>query len=249
MRFLILSDIHANVDAFDAVMTAAAQDTWDRVLVLGDLVGYGAAPNAIVERVLALEPLAVIRGNHDKAACRLADASDFNQIARMAAIWTAETLTGENRMYLERLAAGPRSIDATLEICHGAPFDEDHYVFDRADATRALDSASRPVCLFGHTHLPIVYRRDGEGDAGFIPRMDENDSLRVDLDAGARYLVNPGSVGQPRDGDPRAAFAIYDGEERILTLRRIEYPVEAAQRRIFNAGLPPSLAHRLAVGR
>jgi predicted phosphodiesterase len=248
MRFLILSDIHANVDAFDAVLTATPRDTWDRALVLGDLVGYGAAPNAVVERVLALEPIAVIRGNHDKAACRLADASDFNHVARVAAIWTAETLTSENRMYLERLAAGPRSIDDALEICHGAPFDEDHYVFDRSDAARALDTASRPVCLFGHTHLPVVYRRDGEGDAGFVPRMDD-DVLHVDLDADARYLVNPGSVGQPRDGDPRAAFAIYDGERRVLTLRRIEYPIETAQKRIFNAGLPPSLAHRLAVGR
>jgi len=248
MRFLILSDIHANVDAFDAVLAATPRDTWDRALVLGDLVGYGAAPNAVVERVLALEPIAVIRGNHDKAACRLADASDFNHVARVAAIWTAETLTSENRMYLERLAAGPRSIDDALEICHGAPFDEDHYVFDRSDAARALDTASRPVCLFGHTHLPVVYRRDGEGDAGFVPRMDD-DVLHVDLDPDARYLVNPGSVGQPRDGDPRAAFAIYDGERRVLTLRRIEYPIETAQKRIFNAGLPPSLAHRLAVGR
>lgn len=248
MRFLILSDIHANVDAFDAVLAAAPRNMWDQALVLGDLVGYGAAPNAVIERVLALEPLAVIRGNHDKAACRLADASDFNHVARVAAMWTADTLTGENRMYLERLAAGPRTIDDTLEICHGAPFDEDHYVFDPADASRALDSASRPVCLFGHTHLPVVYRRNGEGDAGFIPQMDD-ESLDVQLDADARYLVNPGSVGQPRDGDPRAAFAIYDENRRILTLRRVVYPVDAAQKRIFNAGLPPSLAHRLAVGR
>lgn len=248
MRFLILSDIHANVDAFDAVLEAAPRTSWDRVLVLGDLVGYGGAPNAVVERVLALEPLAVIRGNHDKAACRLADASDFNHVARIAAIWTAETLTGENRMYLERLAAGPRTIDDALEICHGAPFDEDHYVFDPGDASRALDSASRPVCLFGHTHLPVVYRRDAEGDAAFIPRIDD-EPLEVPLDRGARYLVNPGSVGQPRDGDPRAAFAIYDGDLKVLTMQRVEYPVEAAQKRIFNAGLPPSLAHRLALGR
>jgi predicted phosphodiesterase len=248
MRFLILSDIHANVDAFDAVLAAAPRQTWDRALVLGDLVGYGAEPNAVVERVLALEPLAVIRGNHDKAACRLADASDFNHVARAAAMWTAETLTVENGMYLERLPAGPRSIDDTLEICHGTPFDEDHYVFDLSDASRALDAASRPVCLFGHTHLPVVYRRDKDGDAGLVPRV-EDDCLELPLSPDARYMVNPGSVGQPRDGDPRAAFAIYDGERRVLTLRRVAYPVEAAQRRIFAAGLPASLAHRLALGR
>ena len=248
MRFLILSDIHANVEAFDAVLGAAPRDTWDRALVLGDLVGYGAEPNGVIERVLALEPLAVIRGNHDKAACRLGDASDFNHIARVAAMWTAEALSAENRMYLERLPAGPRSIDETVEICHGAPFDEDHYVFDVADASRALDSAARPVCLFGHTHLPVVYRRGGDGDAGFVPHGDQ-DTIEVPLDDDARYLVNPGSVGQPRDGDPRAAFGIYDGVRRTLTLRRVEYAVEAAQRRIFDAGLPPSLAHRLALGR
>ncbi len=248
MRFLILSDIHANVDAFDAVLAAAAAEDWERALVLGDLVGYGAEPNAVVERVLALDPLAVIRGNHDKAACRLADASDFNHVAKAAAMWTAETLTPENRMYLERLAQGPRSIDETLEICHGAPFDEDHYVFDLNDASRALDTASRPVCLFGHTHLPVVYRRADGVDAGMAPRMD-NGALELPLSIDARYLINPGSVGQPRDGDPRAAFAIYDRELRVLTLRRVEYPVEAAQRRIFDAGLPASLAHRLALGR
>jgi predicted phosphodiesterase len=248
MRFLILSDIHANVDAFDAVLAATPANTWDRALVLGDLVGYGAEPNGVIERVLALDPLVVIRGNHDKAACRLADASDFNHIARVAAMWTAEALSPENRMYLERLPPGPRSIDDTVEICHGAPFDEDHYVFDVQDASRALDSAARPVCLFGHTHLPVVYRRDGVEDAGFIPRVD-NHTVEVALDDDARYLVNPGSVGQPRDGDPRAAFAIFDTSNRVLTLRRVEYPVVAAQRRIFDAGLPPSLAHRLALGR
>ncbi|MBA2302998.1 MAG: metallophosphoesterase family protein [Acidobacteria bacterium] len=248
MRFLILSDIHANVDAFDAVLAAAPRHTWDRALVLGDLVGYGAEPNAVIERVLALEPLAVIRGNHDKAACGLGDASDFNHVARLAAVWTADALTPENRMYLERLPAGPRSIDDGVEICHGAPFDEDYYVFDLGDASRALDTASRPVCLFGHTHLPVVYRRDAGGDAGLVPNVD-TDGVQLPLTADARYMINPGSVGQPRDGDPRAAFAIYDGDLRVITLRRVEYPVRAAQKRIFDAGLPPNLAHRLAVGR
>lgn len=248
MRYLIISDIHANVDAFDAVLAAARPGTWDRALVLGDLVGYGAEPNAVVERVLALDPLAVIRGNHDKAACRLTAASDFNHVARAAAVWTSETLTPEHRMYLDRLPAGPRTIDETVEICHGTPFDEDHYVFDVNDASRALDAASRPVCFFGHTHLPVVYRRNGHADAGFIPHVEE-DALQVSLSADARYLVNPGSVGQPRDGDARAAFAVYDADLRVLTLRRVPYAVEAAQKRIFDAGLPASLAHRLALGR
>ena len=247
MRLLILSDIHANVDALDAVLQAAPAATWDRAVVLGDLVGYGAEPNAVIERVLALVPLAVIRGNHDKAACGITDASDFNQVARTAALWTLQTLTPEHRAYLERLPPGPMSLNDRLEICHGSPFDEDHYIFDAGDAARALDTASRPVCMFGHTHLPLVYLRDGDGDRGVM--LSEDDTSSVQLEAGTRYLVNPGSVGQPRDGDPRAAFAIYDSDLGVITMRRVEYPVEQAQRRIFAAGLPPSLAHRLAVGR
>jgi predicted phosphodiesterase len=247
LRYLILSDIHANVDALDAVLDAAPATTWDRALVLGDLVGYGAEPNAVIERVLALNPLCTIRGNHDKAAVHLDDASDFNHIARAAAIWTFDALTPEHRMYLERLPAGPVSIDAGTEICHGAPFDEDHYIFSLDDASPALDAAARPLCLFGHTHLPVIYRRDGNSDGGAIPPVD--DGFSIPLEAGKRYLINPGSVGQPRDGDPRAAFGIFDGERQTMTLRRVRYSVEAAQKRIFEAGLPSGLAHRLALGR
>src|SRR4029077_7875089 len=140
MRYLILSDIHANLDAFDTVL-AHASGRWDRVLVLGDLVGYGAEPNAVVDRVKEPQPDAVIRGNHDKAACGIDDGSQFNHVARMAAIWTGEVLPPANREYLRRAPKGPQPIDDRIEICHGAPFDEDHYIFDSDDASRALDSA------------------------------------------------------------------------------------------------------------
>lgn len=247
MRYLILSDIHANIDAFETVLAAAPSGTWDRAIVLGDLVGYGAEPNAVVDRVRALAPLAVIRGNHDKAACGLEDGSSFNQVARLAALWTLETLTPDNREYLRALPQGPVTIDPTVEICHGAPFDEDHYIFDGDDARRALDAMERPVCLFGHTHLPVVFRRNAELFDGFVP--EGSDTLPMPIDAALHYLVNVGSVGQPRDGDPRAAFGIYDSEAPSLLLRRVPYPVDAAQRRILNAGLPASLANRLAIGR
>lgn len=247
MRYLILSDIHANIDALDAVLAAAPAPTWDRVLVLGDLVGYGAEPNAVVDRVRALEPLAVIRGNHDKAACGLDDGSSFNNVARMAARWTFEALSPANREYLRALPAGPVTIDDRVEICHGSPFDEDHYIFDGEDARRALDTTSRPLCLFGHTHLPVIFRRDPSVFDGFMPSGDEETVLEIR--PGVAYLVNAGSVGQPRDGDPRAAFGIYESEGPSLLLRRVIYPVEEAQRRILNAGLPSSLANRLGVGR
>jgi diadenosine tetraphosphatase ApaH/serine/threonine PP2A family protein phosphatase len=246
LRYLILSDIHANTDALDSVLAAAPAGTWDQVLVLGDLVGYGAEPNGVVDRIRALEPLAVIRGNHDKAGSGLEDGSSFNNIARLAAQWTLEALSDANREYLRALPAGPMTIDDGVEICHGAPFDEDNYIFDAEDARRALDAATRPLCLFGHTHLPVVFRRDSSVFDGFVP--DGRETL-VPLTAGAHYLINVGSVGQPRDGDPRAAFGIYDSEDLSVQLRRVVYPVAAAQRRILSAGLPSNLANRLAVGR
>jgi diadenosine tetraphosphatase ApaH/serine/threonine PP2A family protein phosphatase len=245
VRYFILSDIHANIDALEAVLAAA--DTWDRAIVLGDLVGYGAEPAAVIECVRGLDPLAVIRGNHDKAACGIDDGSSFNYVARLAARWTFETLSPDHRDYLRALPQGPVTIDQTIQICHGAPFDEDHYIFDAEDAGRALDAASRPVCLFGHTHLPMVFRRGPALFDGFMPEGADDSVLEIVT--GLNYLVNVGSVGQPRDGDPRAAFGIFESEGPSLVLRRVSYPVDAAQRRILNAGLPASLANRLAVGR
>jgi diadenosine tetraphosphatase ApaH/serine/threonine PP2A family protein phosphatase len=247
VRYLILSDIHSNLDALEAVLEAAPPGVWDRAIVLGDLVGYGAEPNAVIDRVRALDPVAVIRGNHDKAACALDDASNFNKVARAAASWTFETLTPENRRYLRDLPAGPVAIDEHVEICHGTPFDEDHYVFDGDDAARALEASTRPVCLFGHTHLPVVFKLDGNQFDGFVPAIDS--STRIPVAKNVRYLVNPGSVGQPRDGDPRAAYAVYEADDPALVFYRVPYAVENAQRRIRSAGLPLSLANRLAIGR
>lgn len=246
MRYLILSDIHANMEAFDAVLAASPPDAYDRLLVLGDLVGYGADPNPVIDRVRELNPLAVIRGNHDKAACGLDDGSSFNQIARFAAAWTSETLTPENRQYLHDLPTGPVLIDEHVEICHGAPFDEDYYIFDGNDARRALDASERPLCLFGHTHLPVIFFDESGQLSGTIPEDPHQD---VQLQNGVRFLINVGSVGQPRDGDPRAAYATFDSAGLRLTLHRIPYPVEIAQRKIIAAGLPQTLANRLAIGR
>jgi len=246
MRFLVLSDIHANIDAFDAVL-AHAEGRWDRALVLGDLVGYGAEPNLVIDRVRSLDPEVVIRGNHDKAACGLDDGSQFNHVARTAAVWTGGVLTPDNTAYLRALPMGPIQIDALTEICHGAPFDEDHYIFDGGDARMALQAAERPLCLFGHTHLPVIFKvveglLDGEAP-------DADREVVVPLQRGAHYLVNAGSIGQPRDGDPRAAYGILDDEAREVRLFRVRYPVEKAQHRILSAHLPASLANRLALGR
>src|SRR5215213_1154140 len=177
------------MDAFDAVL-AHASGGWDRVLVLGDLVGYGAEPNAVVDRVRALNPEAVIRGNHDKAASGLDDGSQFNHVARLAAMWTATQLTPDNLAYIRALPIGPVQIDDLTEICHGAPFDEDHYIFDGHDAARALESAQQPLCLFGHTHLPALFKVVDDLFEG--TPLDPDRQMVIPLQRGVRYLVNVG---------------------------------------------------------
>ena len=247
MRYLVLTDIHANLEAFEACLADAARRGYDRTLVLGDLVGYGADPNAVVELVQALEPVAIVRGNHDKVACGLEEAEGFNAVARNAAGWTLGALAPEHRAWLAALPQGPRNVDDLVEICHGSPSDEDEYVFDEIDAVRALKTSARPVCLFGHTHHPVIFELSGDAlDTIALTRVHET---RVPLVEGSKYLINPGSIGQPRDGDPRAAYAIVDGSALRVELFRIQYAVHVAQAKVMSAGLPDVLAQRLAVGR
>jgi diadenosine tetraphosphatase ApaH/serine/threonine PP2A family protein phosphatase len=246
MRYLILSDIHANLEALDAVLAAESPASYDAVLVLGDLVGYGPDPNVVVERVRALNPH-VIRGNHDKVACGLESADSFNPRARRAAEWTRDTLTPSASAYLRALPAGPLAIDEGLEICHGAPFDEDFYLYEEREIRRSFRAMRHPVCLFGHTHVPAVWSNTPHGPDLLSP--GDRTETTVPMDPGVSYLVNPGSVGQPRDGDPRAACARMDTEARTIVLRRVPYPVETTQAKIFSAGLPAALATRLERGR
>ena len=245
MRYLILSDIHANLEAFDATMAAAGQ--WDRALVLGDLVGYGADPNAIIERVRGLANATVIRGNHDKVGAGLEDVEGFNHLARHAIKWTQTALTPDNRDWLAALPQGPLAIDEIVEICHGTPFDEDVYVFDDLDALRSIRAASRPLCLFGHTHVPAVFALSGTALDSLNPQRVAN--WTVPIAADSRYLVNCGAVGQPRDGDSRAAYGVYDTDTRTITMLRQTYDIKGAQAKILAAGLPDVLAQRLALGR
>jgi diadenosine tetraphosphatase ApaH/serine/threonine PP2A family protein phosphatase len=213
------------------------------VLVLGDLVGYGADPAAVIDVTLALNPVAMIRGNHDKVCAGLESPVLFNDAARHSAEWTMAVLD-ENRLALLRdLPKGPRLVTDDIEICHGAPFDEDHYVFDDQDASRAADSASGRICLFGHTHVPAVF---ATAQDPVVPSGGHDDELR--LPDAAPVLINVGSVGQPRDGDPRAAYGILDDEQSTIRLRRVAYDVAAAQQSIIQAELPAWLALRLERG-
>jgi diadenosine tetraphosphatase ApaH/serine/threonine PP2A family protein phosphatase len=211
-------------------------------------VGYGADPNAVVERVLELSPQAIVRGNHDKVASGLENADGFNAVARAAAAWTLDVLTDQHRDWLARLPEGPIIVDEFLEICHGAPFDEDFYLFDQADALRALRSSARPLCMFGHTHHPATFELADGIFSSDLPTA-RRDTAQLRLRADAQYLVNPGAVGQPRDGDPRAAYAVVDTVAHTVDLVRVEYQIGVAQTKIVQAGLPEVLARRLSVGR
>jgi diadenosine tetraphosphatase ApaH/serine/threonine PP2A family protein phosphatase len=249
MKYLVISDIHANLEALDATLSAA--DPHDHVLVLGDLVGYGADPNPVVQRIRALPAATVIRGNHDKVATGLDDVEGFNYLARQAIEWTAAALTPDNRAWLTALPRGPLLVEPLVEICHGAPFDEDTYIFDDLDATRALRVARAPLCLYGHTHVPAAFRLEGRGRNGDMQMLGppRGPRFQVALDRDAKYLVNCGAVGQPRDGDPHAASGLFDTAAHTLAITRVPYDVAAAQAKIIAAGLPEVLAQRLAVGR
>jgi predicted phosphodiesterase len=247
MRYLVLSDIHANIDALDVVLDRAA-GAFDRAIVLGDLVGYGAEPNAVVERIRDMAPAAIIRGNHDKVAAGQADSDGFNPTAERAVAWTRRALTGASRDYLAALPMGPAFLPDFVEICHGSPLDEDAYIFSESDAAEALLTSERPLCLFGHTHVPLAATLD-ERRTLEVLFHGAGSEQPLHLDDARRYLVNPGSVGQPRDGDPRASFALLDLELKTLEIRRVNYPAALARERILAAGLPKALGNRLLAGR
>ena len=247
MRYLIITDIHANLEALETCLADASARKYDRVLVLGDLIGYGADPNAVIARVQGLNPTAIVRGNHDKIARGIEEAEGFNEIAKSAAQWTLDTLTPANRDWLLQLPQGPTAVDDLVEICHGSPFDEDTYIFDELDALHGLKTSSRPLCLFGHTHYPITFELSGDAFKSTGPAAAGEAQLQ--LRDGVKYLLNPGSVGQPRDGDPRAAYAIVDTTAKRIDLMRLKYPVEVAQEKVVKAGLPEVLARRLGLGR
>src|ERR1700734_824318 len=247
MRFLILSDIHANVTALDAALEAV-KGRWDKLLCLGDVVGYGPDPNEVIHRLRELDSLA-IRGNHDKAGSGIANAGDFNPGARNVALWTRDQLRPENRKWLEELPTGPASVEG-FSLVHGAFRDEDEYVFAPAQALEGLLDAPSPITFFGHTHLQggFTLRDNKVGVLHFKPAEGPAFS-KLTIEPGTTYLLNPGSVGQPRDGDPRPAFAIADLSNNTVEFWRVSYNIEALQKRMAAAGLPEPLINRLLFGR
>jgi predicted phosphodiesterase len=246
VRYLILSDIHANWEALQSVLDHAS-GLYDHIVCCGDLIGYGADPNQVCDWCRD-NVKSIIRGNHDKASVGLEDLEWFNPVAKAAALWTQQTLTPANIEYVRDLPKGPLTIDG-FQIIHGSPLDEDEYMIGPSDAAQLFSYLGTSVAFFGHTHL----------QGGFIwnhsrieiigkPGVRENEEV-LEIDPDCAYMINPGSVGQPRDADSRAAYVIYDPEAKRLTYYRYRYDVEKAQQKIVEAGLPQLLADRLAVGR
>jgi predicted phosphodiesterase len=237
--FLIVSDIHANREALEAVL-ADARGLYDRVVCLGDLAGYGADPNFSVEWARS-SVAAIVRGNHDKVCAGLESLYSYRPAARLAAEWSLHALSAENRVYLERLPRGPLPYEG-FDLVHGSPFDEDEYLMTSADVDAIRREIETPLSFFGHTHIQggFLIARNG------VMAIDPHRALELEHDY--RYLVNPGSVGQPRDADSRAAYAIYSPQDRVVEFRRVAYDVASASDKILAAGLPESLASRLWTG-
>ena len=246
MRYLILSDLHANWEALEAVLNHAA-GRYDQAICCGDLVGYGGDPNLVVEYVRS-HCAVVVRGNHDRACTGQEDLEWFNPVARAAAVWTQQNLSPGNASYVRDLPKGPAFVN-DIEILHGSPCDEDEYVVEPDEAAEAFTYLQSRLAFFGHTHLQGGFIWNRERVETIAPVPPDCDREVVDIDPGGGYLINPGSVGQPRDGDPRAAYVLYNTDAAVLSYCRVAYDVETTQRKIRQAGLPPLLAERLAVGR
>ena len=247
MKYAIISDLHANLEALQAVLEDASPKA-DAVVCLGDIVGYNANPHECL-RLVRETCAVVIAGNHDQAACGVRRYDDFNDWARQAMDWTRQRLSAAEVDYLKVLP-GTAPFGNGWLAAHGSPRDTDEYLFDRLGFEVAFDSLRRfrpdvRGCFVGHTHLPMIWECSAEGRVVQV----RAESRVVTLDPACRYIVNPGSVGQPRNGNPLAAYAILDEATSRVEFRRVPYDIAAAQEKIYDAMLPPLLAERLAIGR
>lgn len=245
MKVLLISDIHANLVALEAVLEDAADEPYEAIWCLGDLVGYGPRPNECIETLRHQpKPLVCIAGNHDWAALGRIPLEEFNPDARRACEWTKSRLTHENRNYLASLPEA--HLEGTFLLVHGSPRQPIwEYILYPGLAAANFPHFHTPFCLVGHTHIPIIFEEASipEETIALAPSLDGPVSL-----AEGRFIVNPGSVGQPRDGDPRASYALLDPEAREICFRRVPYPVERTQEDMLSQNLPPRLIARLSYG-
>lgn len=243
MLLAIIADLHANLEASQAVFAQLDEIRPDRVICLGDITGYYSNPNEVVALVRERN-IEMLMGNHDSAVCGLEEPWFFNDNAQAAIKWQTQILLPEHR---EWLAARPSqlNVDSNTIAVHGAPGNRDDYIVDWLDAMRHMEQLSRMnvrICFFGHSHRATMLSERGS-------LLRKNGANSFDISPANRYFINPGSVGQPRDRDPRAAFGLYDTESRKFEFHRVEYDMDTAARKVLNAGLPVQLARRLLEGR
>lgn len=240
MRYAVVSDLHSNIEALTAVFRAADDLEIDGVFCLGDLVGYGPNPNDVID-VVRTRSAHVVRGNHDDAAVEPGHESRFNPWGQAAIRWTRRQLTKENRAFLSEL---PLDLAVSgVRLVHACPSEPEtwRYIMDGDDAAMEFDGFGESICLFGHSHVPLC-----AVSAGMDAVLLTGDE--VPMESGRRYLINVGSVGQPRDGDPRAAFGVLDLDRGTIRRCRVEYDAAATRDKILEAGLPRFLGDRLLRG-
>ncbi|HXI10369.1 MAG TPA: metallophosphoesterase family protein [Thermodesulfobacteriota bacterium] len=242
MRYAVISDIHSNLEALEAFLKCAESLSLDKTVCLGDIVGYNANPNECVGLVREKKMLCLM-GNHDSRVAGLEEPTDFNLQAAQAVLWTRKNITPENAEFLRKL---PRTLPVNKKFLavHGWINDTDRYIFGHRDALanfEMMEETKTGLCFFGHTHVPVAYVK-GEEVEGMRPFGT------VKLEKDKSYLVNPGSIGQPRDRDPRASFLVYDDKKSEITFYRTDYDIAATAAKIMEAGLPERLAERLKLG-
>jgi predicted phosphodiesterase len=243
MRVLLISDIHANLTALDAVIKDAGD--FERIWCLGDVVGYGPEPNECIERLLEFD-LICLAGNHDLGVVGKVGLWDFTRDAQEMIFWTRHRLTDSNRDWLESLPKTSLVVDKDITLVHGSPRNPLwEYIAVREVARDNLELVTTPICLYGHTHIPVIFRKPWDGLKILEEPLRVDSPVRLTLD---RMFINPGSVGQPRDEDPRAAYAIVDLDAMTLTHRRVLYDVSATQKLMKQAKLPGRLIRRLRFG-
>ena len=242
MKYAIVGDIHANLEALTAVLEKAEECGVDKYLCIGDIVGYNANPQECLELVRSLDPEVVVKGNHDEQASSDSELVGFNPQAAMAIEWTRNQLSEDQKVWLASLPYR-QTVGTKVTLVH-ATLDMPHmwgYIFDKFSAGVCLGYQFTQVCFFGHTHVPLAFEKFGDIIGGKY--------REIVFQPGHKYLINVSSVGQPRDGDPRAGFAVYSPEDRRVELYRVEYDVKSSQKKILESGLPERLAQRLAFGR
>ncbi|NGO38383.1 metallophosphoesterase family protein [Limisphaera ngatamarikiensis] len=240
MKFAILADIHGNLEALQAVLEDARKQGCTHYACIGDVVGYGANPKECLDIIRSMG-MPCVKGNHDEYCSIEEDAEGFNPLAAEAVMWTRQQLSEEDRQWLRdlryvRMVTNFTIVHATLD----AP-QRWGYVFDKLAAAASFPYQNTPVCFFGHTHVPVAFVRDSVVRGGTYSKFK--------IEPGKKYFINVGAVGQPRDGNPKAAYVVYDVDEGTVELRRLDYDIATAQKKIRAAGLPERLAERLAYGR